>query len=246
MKILIVVPGYGNTKGNINHKKNILDNNLDFILSGSSNLFNERKIIIKQFNAFDKIYSNPKYNNNIQVVLRNISISQFLYEYINIDFTKNFDYILLLLDDVEILQNQSVKFEEIINLYEKLGIDILSPAVIDSSHPYMNPTDPKNKVRKYKSLEFYCYLMKYESYVKYFQRILVPWNSYLWGCDLVLYQAGIKTGIYDNWITKHHYRSSYNLQNEHKNMNKYLNYFFNITPYNAWNDNGKLLEIIKL
>lgn len=244
VNLLIVIPGYGDVKGNINTKKFIIDKNLSFFLKPlNEKSLKESKIIIKQFNCSERLYSNSKFRDEITVLYENTGLSEFLYEHIRPELVNQFDYVILILDDVEIV-SKNITMKDILKAYEETGVDILSPSVSNATWPYMNYKNKKKTVRVLNTLEFYCYLMKPVSYQKYY-KILKPYNFFMWGYDLVLSYANIKAGIYDEWKSYHHFRDySDQLKNgkAQQNMQRFLNDFFpNGRPYNLFSNAGTLL-----
>lgn len=221
-ELLIIVPGYGDTGNNIGHKKQILDKNLDYFLRSQKG-----KVIIKQFNRPDFLYYNDKYE--IFLLHKDLSLSKFLYEYITPELVKDYDYTILILDDVEI-RNIDLSIEHVIEVYEKSGADILSPSVENATWAYLEQrkdSKPKEIRLVNGGIEFFCYLMRPQSYETYYRRVLVPWNDYMWGYDLILDYTGLKSGIYDFWKAKHYYKSSEKSAKEKtQQMMQYLQYFF--------------------
>jgi hypothetical protein len=206
--ILIVVPGFGECDDNrdvfqctITKKIEILRSNLDFFLSNPYFSSKDRHlVVILQYNRYDSIFLDSKYN--IKVILDDISLNSFLYDYITPEFTEVFDYIVLLLDDVEI--EHTVSFLEVLDAYDKSGLDIISPRVNGDTHNFIRPkSEYYCNISTFKILEIFCYLMDHKGYTKYYN-ILVPWNEYMWGYDLVLGYKDILCGTYNLWNATHH------------------------------------------
>jgi hypothetical protein len=240
--LLVVVPGYGDTGcDNIEHKKQILDKNLDYFLNENNGL-----VMIKQFNRPDFLYHNSRHE--IRLFYKNISLSEFLYEYITPELVKDYDYIIVILDDVEIKDN--LKIDHIIEVYEKSKLDILSPSVEGASWTFMSQkkgSKPREVRVVNGGVELFCYLMRPQSYEAYYERVLVPWNDFMWGCDLVLEYADLKTGIYDFWTSKHYYRGSpKDMESKKQSMLKYLRCFFKNSIPDVFGRWGTLRKIIKV
>jgi hypothetical protein len=254
--ILIVVPGFGECSSNkhipqctIKRKTEILHSNLEFFLGtdpvetdasraidginaciGFSSK-DSHLVIVKQFNCYDSIFTGFRYN--LKVVLDDTSINSFLYNYITPEFAKAFDYIVLLLDDVEI--EHTISFSEVLKAYDHSGLDIISPRISGDSHNLIRPrSEYYCDISTFKALEFYCYLMSCKAYTKYYNEILVSWNDYMWGYDFVLGYKGISCGTYNYWKAIHHCASSPDPKKK-KDMNRYFNYVFGSKiPYNLW------------
>jgi len=240
--LLVVVPGYGDTGcGNIENKKQILDKNLDYFLNENNGL-----VMIKQFNRPDFLYHNNRYR--IELFYRNLSLSEFLYEYVTPELAKHYDYVIVILDDVEIKDN--LKIDHVIEVYEKSQVDILSPSVEGASWIFMSQKKdlrPREVRLVNGGMELFCYLMRPQSYEVYYKKVLVPWNDFMWGCDLVLEYADLKTGIYDFWTSKHYYHGSQkDGESKRQSMMVYLRYFFKNNIPDVFGRYGTLRKIIKV
>jgi hypothetical protein len=202
--------------------------------------------MIKQFNRPDMIYKNNKYK--VSLYFLDISLSKFLFDYITPDLVRKYDYIIIILDDVEI-KNIELKIEDVIEAYERSRLNILSPSVEEGNWLYIHPrkgAKPREIRVVNGGLEFFCYLMNPKSYEIYYKEVLVPWNDYMWGCDLILEYAGLKVGIYDFWTSRHYYRSlSENNRSKEEKMHLYLKQFFKgKEDPNIFRRVGTLREII--
>ena len=165
LNILIVIPGLGEPY--LNHKLEILHNNIKNI----DNTINAN-LTLMIFN-----YSSTK--NNYNFVTKNKLctieysgknyIGQALYKYVKPEFVESFDYIFIILDDIEL--NSTFDLQRLIYNYNCHKIDILSPSLtLDSqySHKHMlQDESPINTIRLSTFLELFCYLMNPEVFKKY-------------------------------------------------------------------------------
>ncbi len=209
-KLLIVIPGFG--PGHIEEKRNFLRNNIKII----RNTFDgEIQLII--FNYSDKAenFSYP-YVNVYEKMTKGV-VCQFMYKYITPKFVDkyNFDYVLFLLDDIELPQNFNIN--EVIYNYNEHQLDIISPCLTTDSqisHDIMvtkNKKDYNNKILITNFLEFFCYFMSKNNYKKYYE-LLNKKCAWLWGIDyLVYHHLKFKLGLLNDCKMKHHYKGeSYN------------------------------------
>jgi len=114
----------------------------------------------------------------------------------------NYDHIILLLDDVEVCVDFNIA--SLIDAQDRYGFDLMSPAVIGSTHAYLAPY-PKELVLS-TQIEFYFYLFTPKSYKKYYDYFLEP-HFTMWGYDLTLtYGARIISVIDYTQKVVHHLR----------------------------------------
>jgi hypothetical protein len=209
MNILVIVPGFGGH--NIEQKINIFQKNVN-ILSNTPENYN---IEIEIFN-FDCI--SYKLNNfetkriKIRENLNKGIIGQFLFKYITPKFILNYDYIIILLDDIELDENTN--FEKVIKNYVYYKYDIISFSIKKGwpfSHYVMIQNESNNEfIRQTNMVELFIYIMNKENYIKYYQ-LLDEKSNWLWGIDFSLYYKYFKLGIIDKYSVKHYYKGiSYN------------------------------------
>jgi len=191
-KVLVVVPGFGNPQ--FEFKKKNLSNNTE-ILRGDSDSF-EIKYLIFQYDTF--LLSPIENNSDMTVKQEPGVIGEFLNKYVKPEDFRDFSYFLLILDDVELPKNFSLRVME--QIYRKYSFDILSPAIISSSYPYIMQGDTGIRVVNF--IEFFCYFMDWENYRNYHQ-LIRDYNRWMWGLDLILYKH-FRMGIVDDWKAFHH------------------------------------------
>jgi len=212
-KVLVVVPGFGSPQ--FGFKKKNLSNNTQ-ILRGDSDNF-EIKYLIFQYDTF--LISLIENNSDVTVKQEPGVIGEFLNKYVKPEDFRDFSYILLILDDVELPKNFSLRVME--QIYRKYSFDILSPAIISSSYPYIMQGDTGIRVVNF--IEFFCYFMDWENYRKYHQLIRKYNSRWMWGLDLILYKY-FRMGIVDDWKAFHHIHGPNTMDKErHSEMMNILN-----------------------
>ena len=179
-------------------KLNILAKNLHYIYSLLNTNFD---IVVNCYNSEDVVYNfvqqfnflNTKMFHNKPGVLTEL----FLTNPHNASLSK-YDYILFMLDDVEI---QELNLRDMINIKEKYKLEILSPKVINSTHPFMNTYAP-NMLTINNALEVYCLLLKYKDFQRFLSIHTIE-NKWMWGADFLFGYFNIKAGVYHNSSVKH-------------------------------------------
>lgn len=199
MKLLVVVTGFGPPHQKF--KLSLFLHNIG-ILRKSWN----GEINVKVFNYSDeKINITRLYDVNIEQILEKDIIGQYLYKYLNPDCVKDYDYIMLILDDIELDLNFNL--DKLIKIYEKEEFNILSPCLSKDSQfnrEFMLENDEKygDKIRIVNFIEYFCYLMNIENYKVYYD--LLDKNCFwLWGIDTCLDKYFSKLGIMNNMKIKH-------------------------------------------
>lgn len=209
MKLLVTIPGIGNN--HFKEKKFFLKKNIDIIKKTFSG-----DVDFLLFN-----YSNNDFTdfNDVKVIKEKGIIGQYIFKYLNPKDLNNYDYIILMLDDILLSENFNIDY--LINLYNDNKLDIISPCLTkDSKHSYKFMLEN----HKYKGLrivnfcEYFFYLMDLKSYEKYY-RLFDDKTYWLWGIDLCLDNQGFKMGILNDFKIKHFYIS----ENYNKNLpNPYI------------------------
>ena len=113
----------------------------------------------------------------------------------------NYDYVLFLVDDISI---ENGNINDIIDVKNKYNLDIISPSVMQATHAFMKPSQT-NTLKIANAIEFYLYIVTPNILHKIFSYHSKE-NSLLWGYDFLLGHFNFKSGIYANYICKHHCR----------------------------------------
>jgi len=232
MKILSIIPGIG--EPHFDNKEKILLKNINIIQNTFSGDVD--------FTVFN--YSDNNFSLEIPVTKEKGIIGQYLYKYITPEFIKDYDYIMILLDDIELVENYNI--DNMIFMLEQLNLDIISPSLTsDSKHTWdfmLENDNYKNKLRIVNFCECFCYLMTKKSYIKYYS-LLDEETYWLWGIDMILYNMGFKMGIYNEYKIHHHFKSeSYHphLPNPFEEMEKKYKKF----PKIQYHENLSFIEIV--
>lgn len=199
-------------------KLNILERNLNYIHNRLNANFD---IVVNCYNSADVIYnfvqkfpflSNKMFHNKSGVLTE-----LFLTNPYNAALSK-YDYILFMLDDVEI---QELNLREMIKVKEKYQIELLSPKVINSTHAFMN-SYASNTLTINNALEVYCLLLKYRDFQRFLSIHTIE-NKWMWGADFLFGHFNIKAGVYNKASVKHMLLpSKKNTNNAEKLMRTYL------------------------
>jgi len=202
MKLLVTIPGIGDNhfeekkiflKRNIEIIKSTFNGDVDFLLFNYSD---------NDFNEFE----------DLKIVKETGIIGQFIFKKLEPKTLESYDYIILMLDDIELSNNFNI--DEMVEVYNNNNLNILSPSLTkDSKYSYsfMLENDSfKGYLRITNFCEYFFYFMDVNSYNKYWS--LFDENTYwLWGIDLCLDNQGFKMGILNDFKIKHYYISeSYN------------------------------------
>ncbi len=135
-------------------------------------------------------------------------LGEFIYRYIQPAKMLEYDYLLFLLDDVELSGN--FYLDRWIQCYHDHQLDILSPTIKRECTSHQVMKQPENVVNgKELSIvnmcEFFSYFMTPAVYYRYYQLYNENKRS-LWGIDLAMYHYGFRMAIH-NKVTLHHYYS---------------------------------------
>jgi hypothetical protein len=133
-------------------------------------------------------------------------VGEFIKQHANPEMMQDYDYVLMLLDDV--LLQPDVDFEKMIQYKRRLRLDILSPCLtLDSTyvHDYIvhDPTsDHDIKISTY--CAFLCFFMDVTSYATFYGYIDEVENPWMWGLDLMIHHVmGLHVGILNHMSVKH-------------------------------------------
>jgi hypothetical protein len=140
-----------------------------------------------------------------------------------------FDYVMLLLDDVEIKTQPD--WRRLLLLKELCGAHLLTPTLShDSTNIVYDYTkhiiNAPHTARLLTVSEMFLFLFDAKSYCERYWPLLSKDNPWLWGIDLCLfYETGTRPAQVNNWIIKHWYsQTSYNAhaRDPDQNMRDYL------------------------
>lgn len=220
MKWIYYLVSIGNP--NINIKLKILQKNLEYMYNNINKKFSiiincydceeEVREFINKFDFLENIYFYFK---------KGVLTELWLTNPYNIEM-KNYDYILFILDDVCI---KDIDFEETIKIKNKYKIDIVSPRINNSTHPFMNNLE--NGLTFTNVLEIYCLFLTYDNFLKYASINTIE-NKWMWGVDFMFGYFKIKTAIINKFKAVHILPSLSNHKEAYRLCNQYLQkYGFN-------------------
>jgi hypothetical protein len=225
MRLIVTIPGIGNN--HFEEKKVFLKKNIDIIKKTFSG-----DIDFLLFNYSNNDFSD--FESSIKIIKESGIIGQFIFNKLKPDSLEEYDYIILMLDDIELSDNFNI--DEMIKIYDYNKLDILSPSLTKDSkfsHNGFMLEDEKFEgcLRIVNFCEYFFYLMNIKSYQKYY-KLFDKKTYWLWGIDLCLDKQGFKMGILNNFKIKHYYISeSYNstLPNPHIEMYDKINKYGKIS-----------------
>jgi hypothetical protein len=216
MKLLVTIPGIGDN--HFEEKKIFLKKNIDIIKRTFSG-----EIDFLLFNYSNNDFSYFEYLRNLKIIKESGIIGQFIFNKLKPSDLKDYDYIILMLDDIELSDNFNI--DEMIKIYNDNNLNILSPSLTKDSKFSHNGFMLENErfesaLRIVNFCEYFLYIMNMESYTRYWS-LFDEKTYWLWGIDFCLYKQGFKMGIVNDFKIKHYYISeSYNsnLPNPHMEM----------------------------
>jgi hypothetical protein len=233
MDLFILITGFGNN--HIEHKLKILKNNIRRIINKSIDIWNKIIINIAVYEdnyilSLDDLLTtiNKKIKLDINIIYKKGIVGEFIYEYASPMIVNNYDYVMFILDDVEILDD--IDWEYLLILKENTQCDIISPSMSKTSllENKNMLVDERNRynAKIIPQCEYFCYIMDTNSYINKYYPLLDINNPWLWGIDLILYIVDIKVCLINSFVVHHYYKSEsyFNFfRNPHDDMINYLN-----------------------
>lgn len=138
-------------------------------------------------------------------------VGQYIYKYVTPHSVRNYDRLLLLLDDITLPSDYDI--EKLSKIQSENNLDILSPCLTlesEFTHQFMRENDKKykGKLRRVTFLEYFCYmfdLTKPASYQKYYELFEEnPETRWMWGLDYLLYkEKSLRAGIVNDFKIHH-------------------------------------------
>jgi hypothetical protein len=195
-RLLVVVPGYG--PGNLDTKQRLLTKNIDLIrrtYTGS--------VDVRLFNYGDVSCGVAGVDERFQRGY----VGQFLYRHVSPDSIKDYDDILILLDDIEL--GDDIVVDEMLHNLKHYNLDILTPSLTHTSrfsHSVMLQQNT-GAIRISAFTEFFCYFMTPASYSKWWS-LLDEKSAWLWGIDFALFHKGFRMGLDDTHTMRHYFGST--------------------------------------
>lgn len=205
MSLFVLISGFG--PPHYEHKLQILENNLEKICS-----YKWTRLTIKICQYVSprhfQIPQSLQEKYNLEVIYETGVVGEFIKRHANPVRLAPYDYVLILLDDVELL---SIDFEKMIKYQQDLHLDILSPTMTPDSkyqYPYMlQDTNTTPHLKLTAVCEYFCMFFPLSAFTLYYQHITLD-NPWMWGLDLVLHKhVGLKVALCNEFTMKHWYKS---------------------------------------
>lgn len=204
--LYVLISGFGTPHWE--HKVEILKNNLEKI--HDSNIWKKVHICICQYSdpQLCQIPNELKDKYSIEVIYEKGIVGEFIHRYASSDRISNYDYILCLLDDIEL---QQINWNLLTHYVKALEFDLLSPALSrDSKYQYSYMLhEPYNlsSIKVTSCCEYFCIFANTRNFKKYYEHV-DPKNPWMWGLDLILTKhLGLKVGVVNTMIMKHWYKN---------------------------------------
>ncbi len=206
--LLIFIPGFGIPK--YDFKIRLLLNNLNKI-----NGYNWTKIdmIICKYDNSDTEYLKSCIENkvnNLKIIEEKGYFGEFMIRHLKPNLVLNYDYVLIMLDDIEL---KDFNMNEVLEYQQKYKLDIISPGLtLDSigGTPQMFINNMEYKLRVGPVCELFFYFMPCRSYDVYYDH-LDERNPWLWGLDILLNKIlSFNCGILNKITMRHHLKNTNN------------------------------------
>lgn len=213
-KLLVLVPGIGEPHWDT--KIGFLANNHRAILATLPPDM-ELHYLILQYTEGHSIPMEtlaPLAASRVSIVEHPGLLGENLHRFAKPEWVVRFDYIFMMLDDVEF--GAPVPWNDLLFVLGNAAFGtpaIVSPCLKDkncTSWDYMlhnaRLKDPTVICRN--KCEFFVYFMRNDAYVQYY-RYIDPTNPFLWGMDFILHSVmGLRPAILNHWVINHHYRGT--------------------------------------
>jgi hypothetical protein len=196
-RILVCWTGLG--EGNLAEKEQWIAENLQIIEATKG----DNVVEYLAFSYNNKVVKLP---DLIKVIYRKGIVFQYMFEeLIPEQLREKYDYVLLLLDDINL--HTSFSLDEYIQIYKRNNLNVLQCALdarTKLSHKWML-VDPLREIGRVTNMaEYFIYLMDMDSYEKYYKTFLSKYTFWGWGIDLNLWNVGkLRVGILDKWPIWH-------------------------------------------
>jgi hypothetical protein len=205
-KLLVIIPGLGNP--HFDTKIQILLNNITTLRKSHIHI----SLYIFLYSEEHLKELQEKLQNiqiDINIICKPGVIGQFIYNDISNTLVKNYDYILFILDDIELDKRYNIN--DCINLYKTYNMDILSFPLTSGSntaHDFMlQKQDFKNNILEVNFIEFFSYFMNPETFYRY-KKFFNKDTCWLWGIDYTLYKYNFRLFRIEYLPIKHYFRNS--------------------------------------
>lgn len=203
MKLLVIVPGFGDPHWDT--KVDILRKNIASV----SAHFHDYAFHIIQYTQGKQLPNDILANPNITVIHDKGILGRNIHVHAppSILDTHNPDYVMILLDDIEL--ETPFDWEHMLIMQKELDLDISSPVLTNSKMSYwpfmIHNNDPALMAQITTRCELFCYLMTPVAYRIYY-KFCDPENPWMWGMDFMLNShMGMRVGILNRVRMMHHF-----------------------------------------
>jgi len=198
MTILIVYPGFGDSNSATKQ---------EFVIKLVSQI--SRKTTDFEIRIFchgDTRLDLLHFISNLTIIYERGIVGQFLYRHIKPDSLSSgkYSHVMIVLDDIEVFDD----FDVDIYINAANDCDIISPCLTNDSkysHIYMLQSN-NSGIMAVPNVELLMYVMKTESYVKYYNTFLNKFTSWMWYIDIALSKKRFTCLVNYSNAVKHHYR----------------------------------------
>lgn len=206
--LFIIVPGFG--APHLDEKIAILENNLKQIRLTLPNARIKIRVCCYDANVISRLPQQLLQDDCIEWIIKKGIVGQFIHAYATPKDVEEFDYVMLLLDDIEL--KNTIDIGKMIEYHKHFKFDIISPSMtLDSKVQYaylLHQPNAGYHMKVTSACEAFCYLMHRSSYSNYYKLIEPVDNPWLWGVDLVLYKYHkMHIAVLNNMQMKHHYKN---------------------------------------
>jgi len=225
MKLLYYLPAFG--KSNIDTKTNILIHNLEYIYYNT----NEHFDVCVNFYTIcedvkEKVTALP-FINNLYVYEKEGVLTELFLTSPNNGYIALYDYMLFVLDDVQLID---FDIKKMIEIKEKYNIEILSPKIINSTHSFMHENTGLT-INNF--LEVYLLLVNPNDFVRFCSMHTIQ-NKWMWGADFLFGHYNIKAGVFNDCVANHVLPSESNRGEANRKMYEY--FLTHVKKYRSLND----------
>lgn len=206
----VLIPGFGAPHSDV--KRDVLINNINRIVR--SNDWSHVKVVVC-------VYDDTSLEDDLFEHFANVSLEikrgaglpgSFIKRHATPDDVAEFDYVLILFDDIVLQPN--VDFATIMRLKSDFCLNIVSPTLtLDSPTVFdFMRTVPNNPaiLKIVPCCECFCYFMDRASFVHmYYPHVDPEINPWLWGLDMILrYKLGMRVGMLNQMTMRHLYHNT--------------------------------------
>lgn len=247
--LFVLVPGFG--APHVDEKLRILRSNVQRLQNSKAfSKIHIRVCCYDPSSTFTNMETDLWNNPNIEWIAKPGIVGQYIHQYANPRDVEGYDYVMIILDDVELMPD--VDMTKMIGYVKALHLDILSPSMTTNSkyqYQYMLH-DPTLfcQIKIVAACEAFCYLMPKASYLKYYSIIEPDDNPWLWGVDLVLHRYhNMHVALVNNMQMHHHFKGEcYRLRRDTSPSDGYNSVIrkYNVPPHEFENMQAVLFFVL--